>query len=236
MKYIIIPILIFLSCSTTENETHIIKSSDEIIIDGKATETTWSKAHWRPLDQRWLGEKFTSEDFSGRYKLAWNQNYLYILAEIIDDKLIDIHNDGLEKYWDDDCLEIFVDEDNSKGWHLYSHNAFAYHISLSGQVVDIGPDSLPHYYNDHVINKKITSGTTSTWECAVRLFNDSYEDGKNAKPTSLTAGKKIGFALAYCDNDNSPERENFIGSVYVDGEDKNQGYITADIFREMILR
>ena len=45
----------------------------------------------------------------------------------------------------------------------------------------------------------------------------------------------MGFALAYCDNDNSKERENFIGSVYVDGEDKNRGWIDANIFGTLKL-
>ncbi|MEN0006928.1 MAG: sugar-binding protein, partial [Bacteroidota bacterium] len=87
--------------------------------------------------QRWLGEPYTDEDFSGRYKLTWSEDFIYILAEIQDDTLIDIHEDGLDRYWDDDCLEIFIDEDHSGGNHQYSHNAFAYHIALDGKVVDI---------------------------------------------------------------------------------------------------
>ncbi|WP_372974429.1 sugar-binding protein [Muriicola sp.] len=51
----------------------------------------------------------------------------------------------------------------------------------------------------------------------------------------MRKNKKIGFALAYCDNDGSAERENFIGSVFVPGEDKNQGWINADIFGTLVL-
>ena len=51
----------------------------------------------------------------------------------------------------------------------------------------------------------------------------------------LNTNDKIGFALAYCDNDGSKERENFIGSTFVPGEDKNQGYINADIFETIQL-
>ena len=45
----------------------------------------------------------------------------------------------------------------------------------------------------------------------------------------------MGFALAYCDNDKSKTRENFIGSVYVEGNDKNRGWIDANIFGTLKL-
>lgn len=226
---------ILISCQPSdENPNEIAQIEDVIKIDGIANEKTWKNKSWRPLDQRWLGPEYSEEDFSGRYKISWGSKYLYVLAEIKDDLLIDIHSDGLDKYWDDDCLEIFVDENNSKGLHQFSHNAFAYHIALDGKVVDFSNDSLPHYY-DHVINKRVTKGNISTWECAVALHNDKFEDGKRSNPVKLVKGKRIGFALAYCDNDSSKSRENFIGSVAIEGQDKNRGYIDAGVFREMKL-
>jgi hypothetical protein len=47
----------------------------------------------------------------------------------------------------------------------------------------------------------------------------------------------MGFMLAYCDNDNSPEREHFMGSHEVEAinGDKNRGYIDADVFGEIRL-
>jgi hypothetical protein len=41
--------------------------------------------------------------------------------------------------------------------------------------------------------------------------------------------------LAYCDNDGSPVRENFIGSKPMAGPDKNLGYINADVFGSLRL-
>jgi hypothetical protein len=201
------------------------------LIDGFAGDSVWQNAEWLPIDQRWIGKQPTPADFSGRYKLLWDENNLYILAEITDDTLIDIHADGLDRYWDDDCLEVFVDEDASGGNHQFNYNAFAYHIALDGRVVDVAPDSSFQYYDDHCYTRRQCQGKVCVWEVAVKLFdgNQYSDDGENI-PKMLKAGKRIGFALAYCDNDYSPERENFMGNVAVEGEDKNRGWIDAGIF------
>lgn len=206
------------------------------LIDGKPDDADWQTAEWLPLDQVWIGGEPSPADFTGRYKLLWDEYNLYVLAEITDDVLIDIHPDGLFRYWDDDCLEIFLDEDANGGNHQYNHNAFAYHIALDGKVVDINPDSAFAYYNDHCLTRRITAGNTSIWEVAVKVFDgNSYVDGGQNIPKMLKSGKKMGFALAYCDNDHSPERENFIGSVRVEGTDKNRGWIDAGIFGLLTL-
>jgi hypothetical protein len=206
------------------------------LVDGQSTDAAWQNAAWQPLDQNWIGPVPSPSDYSGRYKLCWDESNLYILAEITDDTLIDTHSDGLLKYWDDDCLEIFIDEDASGGNHQYNYNAFAYHIALDGKVVDIAPDSSFQYFNDHCITRRSTQGHVSTWEVAMKVF-----DGKNYQTQGdnisklLSKGKKMGFALAYCDNDHSVERENFMGNVAVAGEDKNRGWIDAGIFGKLIL-
>ncbi len=194
----------------------------------------WDQVDWQPMDQTWLGPEYNKEDFQGRYKLLWDEKQLYILAEIIDDTLIDIYPDGLIQYWDDDCLEIFIDEDASGGDHQYNNNAFAYHISLDNKIVDIGPDSIAHYY-DHIKCVRKTTGNKSIWELALQLYKDDYKIGQNNQLVILTNLKKIGFAIAYCDNDNSKERENFIGNTYVKVPDKNRGWIDAGVFETLTL-
>ena len=248
MKYLFLICMAFsvLSCNSTHNESQtitqpktpsILKAQILPVIDGKGDDVCWQKSDWKTLDQVWLGDAPSKTDFEGRYKLAWSEDYIYVLAEIQDDTLIDIHADGLDRYWDDDCLELFIDEDASGGNHQYSHNAFAYHISLDGQNVDIGPDSLFRYYPEHCTSKRITQGSTSMWEVAMAIYDDTYQDGSTTnQPVKLKANKQVGFALAYCDNDHSAERENFIGSIFVEGEDKNRGWIDAGIFEKLTLQ
>jgi hypothetical protein len=109
-------------------------------VGGAATEAARGDAPWQPIDQLWLGPEYPASDFQGRLQVVWTPQRLYILAEIVDDILIDSHRDPLVQYWDDDCLEIFVDEDFSGGDLQYSHNAFAYHLSLDNEAIDIGTD------------------------------------------------------------------------------------------------
>ena len=137
----------------------------------------------------------------------------------------------LERWWDEDYVEIFIDKDNSGGNHQFNHNAFAYHIDTKGNVVDIIAENTPKLFNDHVQSKMVISGeNTYRWEFKISLFSDDFEYGKPNQKVALSVNKKIGFAIAYCDNDNSEHRENFIGSVAVEGNDKDRGWIDANIF------
>ncbi|QMU63752.1 MAG: sugar-binding protein [Flavobacteriaceae bacterium] len=220
-----------------EHQLHKVnKTIDKITIDGISDEKTWDKSSWLLIDQFWLGKEVNSSDFSGRYKLSWSKEVLYILVEIVDDVLLDQYDDPLKLWWDDDCIEIFIDEDNSGGEHQYNHNAFAYHVALDGNVVDLDALDTPKLFNNHVQSKRQTIGKISTWEFKISLFPDTYTFGGSQEPIPLIAGKKIGFAIAYCDNDYSSERENFIGSVFINGKDKNRGWIDASVFGTILLK
>jgi hypothetical protein len=51
-----------------------------------------------------------SADLSGNFKALWDNTYLYVLADITDDKLV---NDSPNIY-DDDGVEVYVDINNDK--------------------------------------------------------------------------------------------------------------------------
>ena len=48
-------------------------------------------------------------------------------------------------------------------------------------------------------------------------------------------GKRLGFMLAYCDNDGSELRENFVGSESVPSGPKDRGWIDAGLFGKVVL-
>ncbi len=206
------------------------------VIDGVADEDIWAKARWQPLNHRWLGPEFSPEDFNGQYKVVWTKEKLYILTEFTDDILIDTHRDPLVQYWDDDCLEIFLDENFSGGDHQYNHNAFAYHMSLDNQAIDIGTDKKPQNYSHHVESNWKQQGDKVIWELAISVYADDYVDGSDENvPVTLTAGKLLGLMVAYCDNDGSELRENFVGSESVPEGPTDRGWIDAGLFGALVL-
>lgn len=206
------------------------------IIDGKANDACWENAEWKPIDQLWLGLPAIPTDFSGRYKITWTSDKLYILAEITDNLLSDKHSNPLDHYWDDDCLEFFIDENRSGGIHQYNHNAFAYHIALDARIIDLGVNRRPREYTDHARVKRITTDNLSSWEIALNVYTDQYIDGRTKNPRAeLKAGKMIGYALAYCDADSKGYRESFYGSIFIPGKNKDRAYIDASTFGTLML-
>jgi len=233
-----------LSATACAANTHLEGRSDyrapqatyPLVIDGIADEAVWSDAPWQELNQRWLGPEHTADDFSGRYKVAWTKDKLYLLAEFSDDILIDTHRDPLVQYWDDDCLEIFIDENFSGGNHQFSHNAFAYHLSLDNQAIDIGTDQKARSYSHHVTSRWQQHGDMVIWEVAIDIYDDTYvDDSGDNMPVALSAGKLMGLMVAYCDNDGSELRENFIGSEEIAEGPKDRGYIDAGVFGSLLL-
>jgi len=223
-----------------------LKSSEKILIDGLANEASWQLAKWQPINHLILGSTPSTDDFSGQFKILWDEAQLYLLVEIIDDVLFDQHANPRYLYWDDDCLEVFIDEDASGGNHLANFNAFAYHIALDNQVVDMGEkhaDGSDNFVllNDHITSKWRRSESAPNkiiWEVAVRIFDDSFTINTiSPLAVNLFEGKKLGFMLAYCDNDGSKEREHFIGSTAIKAVNgnKNLAYITADVFSRLTL-
>lgn len=220
------------------------------VIDGKDDDVAWIGAAWHPLDTLIIGSMLDPNDFSGRFKIVWTSERIYLLAEIIDDVLIDSHANPLESYWDDDALEIFIDEDGSGGDHQFNYNAFAYHIALDNQAADIGPfrdlsdeksgKAFVRLFPNHIISRwqrSFDEPNKIIWEVGMAIFDDTFVDN-SSKPVVLKSGKEMGFMLSYCDADSIDGREHFISSqdIPVVNGNKNRGYIDASVFGLLTLK
>jgi len=215
---------------------HAPQATSQPVIDGLADDEAWTRAEWREIEYRWLGPEYTAEDFRGRFKVVWTPERLYILAEITDDILFDSHRNPLVQYWDDDCLEVFIDEDFSGGNHQFNHNAFAYHFSLDNRAIDIGTDERAREYSQHVESRWRQEEDKLVWEVAISIYADDYVDGaSDNEPVTLVPGKVMGLMIAYCDNDGSELRENFVGSESVPSGPKDRGWIDAGLFGKLVL-
>jgi hypothetical protein len=243
INYLLTVIFISLSLTLeaqTQNDTlYAFLSQTPVVIDGSADDACWEDAQWHPIDQVWIpyGATMNAGDFQGRFKLAWDSLYLYLLAEIIDDSLSDDHSDPVQNWWDDDCLEIFIDEDRSKGNHERNNNAFAYHVSIFYDAIDLNASGAGVNYKDNIeVMMDTIAEDTYLWEVAIKNYASDFTPGDpEASRVILHHHKLMGFTLAYCDNDETMGRENFIGSQTMTSVTANSNYITADYFGSLLL-
>lgn len=236
---LLILLSLFTYIFTFAEEFVALKAETAPTIDGIANEECWEKATWYAIDKVWIpfGADVPAEDFTGKFKVVWTENRLYILAEIVDDVLSDDHVDPVDNYWNDDCLEVFLDEDASGGDHQYNYNAFAYHISKDFDIVDNSEARRSETFNDHVTGALTNNGNTYTWEVEIIVYDDSFVKGGSNTPVTLYDGKMLGMSVAYCDNDDAPtnDRENFFGSTTIPEENYNDHWINASWFSSLEL-
>jgi len=244
------------------------------VIDGNGSDAAWEKAEWRDIKYAWMYQSPMSlptgaavdsngaipktADFSGRFKVVWTADRLYILAEIIDDIIYTPSANPTQSPEKNDCLELFIDENASGGTRTSDggNNFFTYHMNFDGvNVADwIGNrNELRNSHFKYVINKD-AAAHTYIWEIEMKVFNSSYP--LNSTPpvdpadtlVTLTEGKKMGFAVAYCDNDNNAHggnstqidnRDHFIGSMFVKGStdnERNVSYQNSDQYAKLYLK
>jgi len=224
-------------------------------IDGNGDDPAWAKARWQDIKYAWMfqppkslptgavvdpnGAIPKTADFSGRFKVVWTADRLYILAEITDDIKYCPATNPAQSPEKNDCLELFIDENASGGVRSSDggNNFFTYHMNFDGvNVADwTGQNVLRNSHLRYKINE--TAAPVYIWETEMKVFNSSYPlnstpavDPANTLVT-LTDGKKIGFAAAYCDNDKDAhsnnssqigDRDHFIGSMFVTGSSDNE--------------
>lgn len=223
------------SSSSDRNHYNAPKATTPIVIDGVA-EAQWDKAAWAPIDVFWLGsQRPSAQDFSGRYKAMWDAGNLYLLFDITDDVIYDATANPLERYWDDDSVEIFIDENKNGGNHQYNTSAWAYHVSTLGDTIDFTNSTSPQLLNSHITVRRVSAGNKHLWEMSVRIYGENYNDNATNIPVTLLAGKLMGFSACYNDNDSSAQRESMVGSVDTQGHKNDMGYKDASVFGSMRL-
>jgi len=211
------------------------------IVNGIGNDEVWNTEGviWQSIDQVWMPWKGTIpsfSDFFGKYKVIWNEesNMLYFLVDITDDAFIDGYNfasNGPFGYPNYDVVEIFIDENRSKGAHVFdkgtenAQNALSYHISVNapadGETAteftvedldgkDWGSSWVVNYASHFPGFAMRKSGNNFVYEFSLKVFNDTYptqqKNGSTATDiekarVTLTAGKIMGMTMAYCDND-----------------------------------
>lgn len=238
---LIVTVLSIHSFGQTQKDTiFAVQSLTPVVIDGAANDACWGKADWRPINQVWIpfNGNMAAGDFEGKFKVAWDNLYLYLLVEVVDDKLFDNYPNPTDNYWNDDCVEVFVDENRSMGGHERNNNAFSYHISLKYDAIDVGTYGEGVNYTNNINVRMDTIGTNKyLWEIAIKNYSETFTlTNPEASRVMLTPNKLMGLSVAYCDNDGGRTRENFIGSMVLTAATANDSYKNASLFGPVKLR
>ena len=169
---------------------NIRKASKPVAVDGKA-EALWSEAREYKIGNVIYESPSNDDDFSASYKALWDEKNLYVLVNVTDENL----NNDSSDFWLDDCVEVFVDADNSKSGS-YGSNDFQFHFDWA----EANPSMGESHHNQ-------TQGV----EFAIGRADAGYRveikfpwDTLGVEPS---AGKKIGLDVHVNDDDDGGERD-----------------------------
>ncbi|MCJ7778800.1 MAG: tetratricopeptide repeat protein, partial [Sedimentisphaerales bacterium] len=120
-----------------EAPAHVLKTSKAPVIDGTAEEL-WSAARQYKLGNVIYSPLSSADDCSADYRTMWDANNLYVLIDVTDDTLVnDTSPDQTvtlatgstvqNAWWFDDCVEVYIDADNSKS-SQYDDDDAQYHF------------------------------------------------------------------------------------------------------------
>ncbi|MGB3801481.1 MAG: sugar-binding protein, partial [Lewinella sp.] len=82
-----------------------------IVVDG-TMESTWDQAQIYDLDQVSTGTVSSAADLSASYRTMWDDDYLYLLVNVVDDVIVPVANP--DQPWNFDGVEIYLDATNDK--------------------------------------------------------------------------------------------------------------------------
>lgn len=108
ISFLITLLMTFLPASSdTGPEIFRIPRIEGIIVDGSAED--WGKQGFRvEILADPDGRTLPVDDFDAKFRLAWDQKGLYMLAVVQDD--LAVEHENLSRLWRTDCVELFVSE------------------------------------------------------------------------------------------------------------------------------
>jgi len=170
----------------------IRKASRPVVVDGRADDL-WSESRQYKIGNVIYLPPSNEADLSASYKAMWDEKNLYVLIDVTDDSL---KNDSDSDMWYlDDCVEVFIDADNSKS-ESYGDNDAQYHFDW-----DKSSPSMDRFQNGKMDGIEFAMVTTENGYRTEIKFPWST---LGAEPS---AGKKIGLDVHVNDDDDGGDRD-----------------------------
>ena len=109
----------------------VYKTISEISVDGKPDETSWEKADWSEYFQDIEGDKKPTPKYNTRFKMLWDNQYLYILAELEEPHVWAYYTERDMIVYHENDFEFFIDPNGD------THNYFEFEINAQNTVMDL---------------------------------------------------------------------------------------------------
>ncbi len=134
-----------------------------------------------------------AEDVSAWYKLAWNEDALYLFVHVVDDTIAAVANS-----WESDCVEIFIDGQNEKAGALDANDVQWRWVAGEDTLAlcwASGDNLRPaEYYLSWTEN-------TDGYDMELEVPVAGLEKLGTPMAISMATGTEIGFDLQVTDND-----------------------------------
>ncbi len=223
--------VVFGSAIAQNMDIEVAKTATPIVIDGLADDA-WESVSAFEIDQ-WGEDNPIPDptDFAARFKMLWDDDYLYFLCTLEDDILMGMADCEGVVDWEVDNIEFYWSPGNSYLDDMTELTQVRLSYANAGSenpVPDIkngwseGGFTLPDF-----INAAIDKGNyTYTIEFSVDLAVSATAAGLE----ELAIGDTVGSMINACDNDNEDARKH-IGGIIEEGVTWNQ----ADTLLRLVL-
>ena len=116
---------------TMPNHYVCYRATDPIKVDGKLNESSWKHAETSNAFVDISGEGFPAPRYETQVKMLWDEEYLYVGAELSEPHVwADIKQHDEVVYYNND-FEIFIDPDGD------AHNYFEIEVNAIGTLFDL---------------------------------------------------------------------------------------------------
>ncbi len=174
-------------------KTHRLLANVDAVVHRARGRQLWRNGDSLPIRNVVGGNINGSRDLAATWQTHWDNNYLYVRVDAIDDKFVrDSYNP-----WSDDSIELYIDADGSRSPHFDGKNDFHFIYRWKDGSVNVSKSS-PYRRHLNIKQTMVRTDRGYTLETAIPWRT------LGVRPV---AGHAIGIDVQINDDDNGRERD-----------------------------
>ncbi len=182
---------------STPRDYVVYRTISEIKIDGKPDEASWQHAPWTDFFRDIEGENKPLPKFQTRAKMIWNEQNLYILAELEEPHVWAYYDQHDQIVFHENDFEVFIDPTRD------THNYFEFEVNAQNTLFDL---FLPKPYRNG-------GGADIPWN-AIGFQSAVWVDGTLNDPSDTDKGWTVEMSIPFA----ALKSDSHAGSAPLDGQ------------------